>query len=235
MDVNKTLLQKYYQGRCNAEEEQMVEEWLLQSDDFNVTSIVDDNTGAKARMWNIIRNNTVGGQRNYRRLYTIAACFLLAVTTGIMVWGRQNQLPAESAYIIIDNTGKSRIANQQLGNILLSESANSGLKHATLANDKECMLFTNYLVINNQQGEDIWVYLKTSSEKGSGMMKFLCKAKQTYVAGYITEHSNTGNRKYLYSKASALLPEGIASGINSQLNAAQINAKYKGNTTIIYI
>lgn len=230
MDVNKTLLQKYYQGLCNEEEERIVEEWLQQSDDFAGTGSAADQPDAKARMWQVIRNNTIGEHMllmRYRGLYAVAAGLLLVLVTGILFWSRQNNLPAESEYVIIDNTRSKLLTQQRMGDLVLSESANSGLKYDTAR-----MLFSNYLIINNQKGEDVWVYLKTSSEKGSSMRKFLCKGKKTYVAGYITEYTQTGKRKYLYSKDSGL-PKEIAGGIKSQLNAAQVNARYMGNTAII--
>lgn len=230
MEVNKTLLQKYYQGLCNEEEERIVEAWLQQSDGFAGTGSADDQPDVKARMWHVIRNNTIGEHiilMRYRGRYAVAAGFLLIIATGILLWSRQQRLPAESEYVIIDNTRNNLLSQQRMGDIVLSESANSGLQY-----DTAHALFSNYLIINNQKGEDVWVYLKTSSEKGSEMKKFLCRGKKTYVAGFITEYTQTGKRKYLYSKGS-LLPKEIAGGINSQLNAVQINARYSGNKAII--
>lgn len=238
MDVNKALLQKYYDGHCNALEKRIVEEWLMELDPFNSTPL-SNNSDVKNRMWNVINAKTIAGSTNRRRyrLYAaIAACGILLFTTGIVLWERFNSVPDESAYVIIDNTHRHLQAKQHVGDLLLSESANSGWKSFAAADNKNCLLYANSLIINNQKGKDIWVYLKMSSEKGSGMIKFLCKRKSVYVAGYITEHTATGKRKYLYSKQSgsgASLPEEITSGINSQLNAAKINGNYNGYTTII--
>lgn len=235
MDVNKALLQKYYQGHCNEVEKQTVEEWLLKPDAFISSEVASNSSDAKYRMWKQIHKHIIDGKRK-RRYVTMAACLLLLFTASVISWNRFNRLPPESVYVIIDNTRSNLLAPQLIGNILLSESANSALKFAATANNQHCLLYANSLIINNEKGEDIWVYLKTSSRKGSGMMKFLCRKKRTYVAGFITEHSATGNRKYLYSQQSSpavSLPEEIATGINSQLNAAKINAKHNGNATII--
>ncbi|SEW40130.1 hypothetical protein [Chitinophaga arvensicola] len=239
MDVNKDLLQKYYQGHCTDMEKQMVEEWLLRQDAF--TGVVhDDNEDARARMWYIINANTIGHSRariqRFKQYTTIAACLLVIATTGFLVWQKVYRLPAASAYIIIDNTSRHLQTQQQMGNVFLSESANGPLRFISTPDKKDCVLYTNSLIINNQRGEDIWVYLKTSSEKYSKMVKFLCRKKTTYVAGYITEHSTGGSRKYLYSKVSGtamFIPQEFESNINSQLNAAKINGKQKGHTTII--
>lgn len=229
MNVNKSLLYRYYHEHCNEEEKQAVEEWLLKPGTFSGNRSAGDSEDAKHRMWKQIHKRTIGGERR-RRYVEMVACLLLLFSAGIISWNRFNRLPPESAYVVIDNTRSNLLAQQHIGNLLLSESANSGLRYV---DNKNCLLYTNSLIINNQKGEDIWVYLKTSSEKGSGMIRFLCRRKRTYVAGFITEHRESGNRKYLYSQQSAPVPEAIAAGINSQLDAAKINAKYSGYTTII--
>lgn len=238
MDVNKTLLQKYYRAHCNEVERQIVEEWLMSTEAFTGTTAADNNE-AKDRMWRIIYGQSIGNvarKRNRQSYIAIAACLLLLLTTGIILWDRFNRVPPENAYVVIDNTHHHLLAQQHVGNILLSESANSALKYVAASNSKGYLLYANSLIINNQQGEDIWVYLKISSEKRSGMIKFLCRKKRTYVAGYVTEHSNSGNRKYLYSQQLSpvvSLPEEVTTGINSQLNATRINAKCNGYTAII--
>lgn len=229
MDVNKVLLEKYYGGHCNEMEKQVVEEWLILPDGFTGKVYASDNHDAKDRMWRVIRGHI--RENRVRQWLAVAAGLLLLFTTGGILWNRFNSLPPGNAYVVIDNTRNNLLRPQRVGNILLSESANSALRHVT--GNKDCLLYTNSLVINNQQGDDIWVYLKTSSGKGSEMIKFLCRKKSTYVAGYITEHSINGTRKYLYSRQSAMLSEDAAASINSQLNAAKINARYKGYTAII--
>jgi hypothetical protein len=236
MDVNKALLQKYYHGHCNAMEKEMVEEWLMDPGVCTNTAITDNNE-AKHRMWKIIRYHTIGHRnRRYTFYIATAASLLLLFTTGIISWNRFNNLPPESAYIVIDNTNSNLLSQQRVGNILLSESAKSAPKYVSGTANNDCLLFTNSLIINNQQGEDIWVYLKTSSGNGNRMVKFLCRKKRTYVAGFVTEHRTTGSHKYLYSRQlspAGSLPEEAATSINNQLNAAKINARYNGATTII--
>lgn len=59
MDVNKSLLEKYYRGHCNREEKQVVETWLMQSDGFTGKIPAGNYHDAKQRMWKVIRGHVV--------------------------------------------------------------------------------------------------------------------------------------------------------------------------------
>ncbi|MCW3465190.1 hypothetical protein [Chitinophaga nivalis] len=248
MDIDKRLLEKYYKGYCNEAEKAAIAAWLQAGDAFTGTPAAAGDPGAKNRMWDKIRCHTVEedtGQQPPRtgfqpviRLYysyIAVACTLLLLVGGIYVWQQVNLLPDENTYVIIDNTSKQLLTPQQVGKIRLSESANSAWQHIAMADDKSYQLFTNSLIIDNRHGDDTWVYLKTSSGKEGGMVKFLCKKKRAYVAGFITECTEKGNRKYLYAKqaGTSMLPEAVSVSLNSQLNAVNRNDGYKGCTTII--
>lgn len=233
MEVNKTLLEKYYRGHCNKAEQQAVEEWLMAADGFAGNVAPAGYIPAKQRMWRKIRPVTVGlaGIKTRRYIAVAAGVALLLTSSGFYVWGRFQRVPGPDAYVVIDNTRSRLLSKRNVGDILVSESANSGWQHMNGSG----MVYTNSLIINNQNGEDVWVYLKTSSESGSKMVKFLCKGRKTYVAGFITEHTGKGMRKFLYSSKTetAIIPKNVASSMNSQLNAAMINAKQRGHTTVI--
>lgn len=137
MEVTKALLEKYYSGHCNETEKQLVEEWLLRPEGFTGRQVLSNT--ASSRMWQQIYARTIDARRHYIATVAAIVCLLW------YIWPA-----APVATVVIDNTNHHLFRKEQIGDLSVSESANSGWKRI----GKDRQVYTNSLIINNQKGKD---------------------------------------------------------------------------------
>jgi transmembrane sensor len=83
MNIDKTLLEKYFKGHCTADEQQRVEAYLLQPDHTVLDKYLQDTWDSSVAATPVV---PMKQPRNYRYWYGVAAAIALLVSVGGWWW-----------------------------------------------------------------------------------------------------------------------------------------------------
>lgn len=190
MEIDKGLLEKYVLGNCSDEEKQLVEQWLMSTDEEETVLPERVVTTMTTSIWASLKHNlparSLPVQQNWWVLLprVVAAACLLACLIGVSLFATRKNTGINIAF---SNSKPDRELKATSNEIDFYLKPNSSVKGTVYGLSQGSLDFSGSFKIVSTAKSDLEIDFRTKNSRSVSTKKVTIKGKQTYYVGILKQ------------------------------------------------